>query len=259
MVWNKRPASSRGGGRLKSRIRLEKPTAQAQQKQLQTLARLAVKNARILNDRKTVTDWVDSRNVALAAGGSIGTWYSIALMQPTSWTRVARKNEDYLNQGNTLIRDLNLEYFMGQGDKSKPVIWTLFVVTVQPNATWDSGVTFQAGQEYIEMGTNNSPQLNSGIFKVHAVHKRRTLVTYPDGGNQELVAHNDRSAYNGQIRLNLNVKIRSPEDSNWTQTSVGDLPRHQRFYLVVNAKSEDTEATSVKFQFGAKFTAINSD
>ncbi len=235
-------------------------SARAQSSQIRQLARMAVRNSKILSAQKTYTDWIDSREVALAATNTDpGSWYVIPLTQPTSWTRVARKNEDYVDQSNTWVRDCVLNYFMGQGDKTLPVTWSLFIVTLRPGTTWDSGVTFTNGQEYIDMGAENSPLLNSGIFRVLASKSARTLVTYPDGGNQELVAHTSRASVRGKMNIKLGLKLRSPEDSYWSQLNVGDLPRTQRTYLLVNAKSTDSEATAVKFQFGAKFTCINSN
>lgn len=249
MVWSKR---SRRGGKLKSRIALQKPTAAAQQKQLATLARLAVKNSKILNSQRTYTDWVDSRDVSLSA---TDVWYNVALMQPGSWSRVARKNEDYLNQSNTVVRDLMFEYFCGQGDKVSPVTWSVFIVTIRPNATYDSGVTMVDGQEFVGMGSNCPPQLNSGIFKVHFARSHRTNLVFPSSG----VAQAPGATVNGSKHFDLNIKIRSPEDSYWKQTTIADVPRHDRYYLLVNAKSADATATSAKFNFGAKFTVVNSD
>ena len=226
-------------------------SAGAQSSQIRQLARMAVRNSRILNSQKTYTDWVDTREVSLSA---IDNWYVIPLLQPTSWTRVARKNEDYVDQSNTYVRDLVFNYFCGQGDKTKPVSWTMFIVSLRPGTTWDQGVTMSDGSEYISMGENNAMLLNSGIFRVLMTKTYRTNMVYSGSD----IAQSRGATYRGKANIKIGQKLRSPEDSYWSQLSVGDLPRTQRIFLLLHTNSEDTEATSCKFQFGAKYTCINS-
>lgn len=240
---------------IKTRVRYQRPTNRVQKRQIATLARMAVKNARILNNHKVYTDWTQLDTVVQSGN----EWFIQELMNPIAWTAVLRRNTDVGTQSSTFVRDLQFSWNCKTFTKNEPIFWNVFIVSIRKDANaWipDPITGLVPVRDYVSQGSESLLKLNPGIFKVHFAKGFKTFPNeYADG------AQNAFSTYRrGAVTLPVKYKLRSPADRTWKDLSMIDLPYYMRLRLLVFPTTTDVSSTmNYQFEWASKFTCINQD
>lgn len=266
-------APVRRGTNIRNRIRYKRPTARNQQRQLRTVARMALNNARILNRNKTYCDW----HMYATADGGMPAQLRVPLMTPSNsggagtvaneWTATMRQNIDVVTQQRTFIPRIEFNYHLDTSSVVNEVYTTMFLVTLRPQfADWD-GVNLTANQQWCSQGANQAVYLNPGCFKVHWT---RFFVTYPAnsltgdttaGGDPIVAPTGDPSDQyrRGRVTLKLATSLRAPINQTWKDLVIEQLPPSQRLYLLCFFNSDNSGATRWNLEWGVRLTTINSD
>lgn len=254
-----RPGSRRPRRRrssVRTRIRYQRPSARNQRRQLASIAKMALRNSKILSANKIYTDWFQTATVL----PTDGVWNAFSLMDPRNWQAGLRQDENVATQQSAFLRNMVFEYTFQSRDKERAVEIDIFLVTLRPSAsTWapQAEPTGSLGpSDFRDMGFNNAPELNSGIFKVHHHKHMRLFPTNFQAENVLEYSGNPFTTYRrGKVNLKLNYKIRSPVDVAWKDLTINSLPARQRLYCLYRAQSEDT-TNQMRFTYGAHITAI---
>ena len=180
-------------------------------------------------------------------------------MDPPSWTSTMRQNLDVITQNQTYVRNLAFSWFGRQNAKADAVTWSLYLVTIRRDSSWNPGISLVNGDQYQDLGDSQAPVLNPAVFKVLWAKNFRTYprLTGPD----QAPTGNPFTLYRkGKVNLKISNTIRSPNELSWRQIGIDDLPKHERLYLLVNQFCEDNSTvTDSIFEYGAMFTCLNMD
>ena len=245
---------------VSTRARFQRPSARNQQRQIQSLAKIALRNRRMLNASKSYTDWYQSFNNLNVTG----LWFAQELMTPNDWSAGNRQDADVLVSQNAFVRNMVLEWYANSFTKNQAIQMEVWIVSIRNNAAnWvpSAGPTgvLTAGQEYEEMGSGNLVSLNSGIFKVHynkmfqLFPRDNPAATDPDPLD---FSGNPFSTYRrNKTNMSLNMKIRSPAGLSWKNLTMQTLPPTQRLYMLYRGQSADTQ-NQYQFSWGTHFTVI---
>lgn len=244
----------------KSRIRWQKPTAANQKRQIQRVARVALRNAKILRSQRVWTDWffgvqTDSLEVS--------KFKAIPLINPTAWTQGMRADLNVEDANNTYLRNMTLSFSCTSPTSTARVDWTIYLVTlnhhasdwvpVNPSTSLDQ---LRGGLDYTYMGRGNSPLLNPMHFKLH---KRRSFKTFPMAlGEPTSTMQSGHLSHNmgfqlAQIHLQAN-----PGGLRWVNMIEEDILPRNRYYLFVYPDSTDV-ANTPGIQIGCNFTCVSSN
>lgn len=247
-------------GSLPSRIRYQRPSARNQRSQIRSLARMAIRNSKILKAAQSHTDWYQNFNNLNVTG----LWFAQELMSPVDWTAGNRQDADVLVSQNVYLRNMVLEWYANSFTKNQATQVEVFVVTIRSSAAnWVPGAgpagVLTPGQDFEEMGSGNAVSLNSGIFKVH-YNKMFQLFPRdnPEGLPQEVLdfSGNPFSTYRrGKVNLSLRYKVRSPAGLTWKNLGMQALPPSQRMYLLYRGQSADS-VNQYQFSWGTHITAL---
>jgi len=242
-----------------ARVRYQRPSARNQKRQIQTLARMAMRNQRILNSHRIYQDWTVNSGLTFTDNG---TWQSKPFFDPISWEACLRRDLTPLTQSGCFVREMQFSYFMTNNTKSLPSTISLFLVTLRRQANW--GGSFSLNEEYVVQGQGSAPILNSGIFKVlwsrnHQIFPPKTAAQ--SGGTvTEISTGNPETQYKrGKTTLRLNFSLRSPSDLSWKELGQEDVPYWQKVYLLAYFQNEDTTANDARMTYGLKYTTITQD
>lgn len=242
---------------VKTRIKYQPPSARNQKSQLATLAKLAVRNAKLLNSQKVYTDWFQSQTVL----PTDSVWNAVALNQYPLWQPGNRKDDLVADSQSVFLRNMMLEWTFQSFKKDSPIEIDIFVVTVRPSATtWTPTATptgSLATTDFTDMGFNNAPHLNSGIFKVHYAKHMRLFPVNSIGTASELeYSGNPFTTYRrGKINIKLNYKVRSPTGISWKELNIDTMPARQRLYMLYRCQSTDS-TNALRFTWGSHSVAI---
>lgn len=255
------PRKRRRRSSISSRVRYQRPSAWNQKRQLQTIARMAIRSSRVLNQHRVFQDWELQGQLVFQTDG----WLIRPLMEPVSWNAVLRQDITPLTQSQCFVRECQFTYFAANNTKNLPFTINLFICSLRRNFNeWD-GTTMVANSEYLNQGAGNAVLLNSGQFKVHY---SRNMQIFPrvqpgiQGGSVELdPTGNPNTQYQrGKTTLRINYRLTSPDALSWKQLTMADLPHHKRLYLMCFFRSEDTSgANDARMNWCTKWTTITQD
>ena len=245
---------------VSTRARFQRPSARNQQRQIQSLAKLALRNRRMLSASKSYTDWFqrfNNQNIT-------GLWFSQELLRFVDWEAGNRQDADVLVSQNVFLRNMVIEWYANSFNKDQACVFEVFVVSIRSNASnWlpssgPAGVLTE-GLDYENMGSGNMVALNSGVFKVHFAKMFQLFPRdNPDGMDPDPLdfSGNPFTTYRrGKINLSLNMKVRSPAGLSWKNLNMNTLPPNQRLYLLYRAQSSDS-TNQYQFSWATHTTAI---
>ena len=248
-------------------------SAGAQSRQIQRLARLAVKNAKILKSTRVYTDYVLRGSVS-SPWNSL-SWRCYSLMDPTTWLSTMRENTQARYTQTAYIPSIFFQYVAALNDMNQSVAMSMFLVSIKKDASDFvpalSGSNLNDGEEFQAMGNLSMPVLNPGIFKVRW-SKTFTLMSNSLVGTSIVpsttVAAGDPSStfVRGFINIKIKANLRSPSifaapglvPGYWQQLQDNNLPPSQRLYLMVYFSSGDL-VNSPGMYWSLKTTAVTSN
>ena len=252
----------RADGNIRKRVAYQKPSEHNQQKQLATLARLATKSAKILQNATTYTDWFRNE---LANVATVNSFFAAELTSMDDLNAGNRQSLDVLTSQTTYCRNMIFEWNADTQNKKQLVDWDLFIVSSRPSsAAFAPGAAPVISQpnEFIEMGRPNAPILNSGMFKVHWSKSFRTFPLLAEGQiatEFSFTPTNTEFTYKrGRVNIQVNYKLRAPANNSWKELKQEDLPPERRLWLLYRVKSTDITETSL-LQWGTFFTMVSQD
>lgn len=243
-----------------TRAKYQSPNARNQRAQIRSLARLALKNRRMLTANKVYCDWFDNANTT----NTQGLWYGAELTAPINWTAGNRQDASVLTEQVTFCRNMVLEWYASSDQKTQAVVMDVYVVSIRTSAAnwfpgnYPTGI-WSEGLEYNTMGSGNSVAVNSGLFKVHYNKQFRLYprTNVDDQGNTfENFSGNPNTVHrNAKVNLKLNMKLRAPASFAWKNLTQANLPPHQRLYLVWRGQSFD-QTNQYAFSWGTHITTV---
>ena len=258
---------------LRARIRYQPRNPRTNRSQIRSVARMAIRNSRILNSQRTYCDWVmySTENtgmpgqvrIPLMTPSAIGGGGSIA----NQWTATMRQNIDVVTQQRTNIHKFQFNYLLDTSSVVNEVYTSMFLVTVRPMfADWN-GVDLIQNQQWASQGPSQMVKLNPGCFKVHFA---KFFITYPANSETNAVTPdgdpivapigdpNDRIR-RGSINLRMRRSLRAPINQTWKDLTIEKMTPSARLYCLLFYNSDNPGGTQVKFQWGVSITTINSD
>lgn len=255
---------------IATRARYNRGSA-AQSRQIQSLARLAVRNSRILNAQRTYTDYY--LNGVTDASFTSSTWKVFSLVDPVSWQQTLRRNSDSDNAQNAYIRNMFFQWTAALYKLQSAASVTLMIVSIRGNAAAyePSTANLTNGDEYQQLGPYQMPIVNSNLMKVRW---SKTFIVQTNGlfgpsinqTNTLPVGDPSDSFSRGSVNMDIKTTFYSPsmsiipavEPQSWSTLQDKDLKPSQRLYLLAYFQSPDTE-NAAQLSFSAKFTCITSN
>lgn len=238
---------------VSTRARYQRPSARNQQRQIQSLAKLALANRKALAASRSYTDWYASATVL----GTSSLWNATSLMEMADWAAGNRQDADVLVSQNIWLRNMVFEYFFQTYNKTEPISVDMYIVTIRPSASdWEPSAAPTGSlrpDDYQDMGFTNSASLNSGVFKV--LWNKQFRIFPQDPALVDKAGNPFATYRQGQVNLSLNFKLRSPLSTSWKSLRASDIPARQRVYLLWRATSADT-SNQYRFTWGQHVTAI---
>lgn len=246
-------------------------SAGAQSSQIQALARLAVRNARILGSQRTYTDYY--LNGSSDATWTSSVWKVWPILDPISWQQTLRRNSDADNAQNAFVRNMFFQYTCGLYKLVNSATVTLMMVSIRSNAaSYVPGTaTITNGDEFQYMGAYQMPVMNSNLMKVKWA---KTFVVQSNGLNGPSIAQStvipvgdpSDSFARGSVNVAIKTTFYSPsmaiapavEPQSWSMLTDKDLKPSQRLYLLAYFQSNDI-TNAPQLNFSAKFTVITSN
>lgn len=256
---------------ITTRIKYKRPTANNQKKQLLTLAKRVTRNTQILDTQKVFTDyqWGQTDSRGMFASLNTSQWYGWRLTTFNQWQAVLRQDANVADSARTYAIRAQLNCRVNIGDVTQLSYINVFLVTPRKDAVDtltiqnDVGgmVQLSPNVDFIQHTSNEAAnlRLNSAKFKVLAC-KYVTLT--PNSATQPLPAGfgvgNPYSTWRKwQWNVPLKFTIRQPSgDRPWTNLQFGDLPYHQKLYVLVYSGSAPIN-TRPDFICDAMFTCVN--
>lgn len=255
---------------IASRVRYQRPTARAQRSQIASIARMAVRNSKILNQSKVYCDWWE--NEELTDYNPVGS-FPIELTDIAGWRPGARQSQIVSRERNTFVRDMTFNYYVSASRMDQPLFLSMFIVTLRPTAVGEPipsplvPAQFPVPApppvgafDYTSQGSEQSIILNSAKYRVLWT---RSFHLFP--WNQAPINQGDEpipfgdpstSFRRGRINLRLNWNLRSKGLGFWKDIGIGDLPPSRRMYLLCASYSSSTDGVW-ELSWGTKFTTIN--
>ena len=264
-----RKPTRRNRASIKTRVKYQRPTARAQQSQIASLARMAVKNSKILNASKVYTDWYEQEKTDYVGTTSV----AIPLTNLATWRPGARTNAVVDREMTTFVREMQFNYCATAARLEDPMYLSMFIVSIRPTAAATpipSPLISQtnppvANADYTSQGTLNSILLNSSKYKVHWTrffHIFPANQTPINQGDEPIPWGNPSTTYRrGRVTLKLNWSARAVGGGVWRDLTINNLSPSKRLYLII-ASSSDTPAssgTTWELGWGTKFTCINDN
>lgn len=274
MPWYRRSSAGRrqgtrsGGERrrrrrrssVSTRAKYERPSSRNQRSQIMSLARMASRNSKILNDSKVYCDWFQQNSTTYGGTSSIG----IPLTDIVAWQPGARSNNVVPREQTSYIREMLFNYYVAAPATNNPLYLSMFLVTIRPTATnLPIPSPLVVNQDYTTQGSRNSIILNSSKYRTLWT---RFFVLYPanqtplNPGDEPLPWGNPFTIYRrGRVTLKLNWTARGVGADTWKDLGINSLSPSKRVYLILASFSEDPGATGYTISWGTKFTSINDN
>lgn len=265
MPYAKRAQSNRGGAYRsqvgKKRRRgtsivgrtYKRKGASAQASQIRTVARMAIKNARILNSTRV---YLDYEHQGRTPGDWVsGLWRVYSLMDPVSWKPTMRQTADGDAAQVAYIRNCFFQYTAGLNTMIRSTRVTCYLVSMRSAALnfVPASTNMVPGQQY-DTCNGQMPRLNPNIFKVRYAKSFNLLSNTFSGVSLEASATDVAGAPSSTFRAcNVNLKIGhnlrsqniktlpSNEGKPWSTMSDQDISGSNRLYFMVYHESADVE------------------
>ncbi len=246
-------------------------SARAQSSQIQRLARIAVRNSRILSAQKLYTDYY--LNAGTDATFTNGVWYARSVMDPISWQKTLRQNVDADEAQNAYIRNCFFQWTSSLYKLKSSAVMIIFLVSIRPNAAnyVPSAGNLNDGEEFQNLGFYSMPVLNSGLMKVKFSKTfilQSNPLEAPSVAPTNVIAVGDPSdTYaRGSVNIRVGQTFRSPsrfiapntDPTAWSDLSDTDLRPMQRLYFLAYFQSSDTE-NAAGLTWSAKFNVVTSN
>ena len=247
--------SRRRRNTLRSRVRWQKPSARNQKKQLSSLTKIALRNAKMLSAQRTFCDWVLTGTRQFSTATSV-----ITLMSVDSWNATMRQNLDVVTQQRTYIRNMSLSWYLDGAALNNDAQVTMFLVSLRSTAAnWDGTLT--ENTEWCNQGAKNAVMLNPNIFKVHWTRHFNVFpeqFTTADGSARP--SGNPSCEYRrGRINIKSKYSIMAPAGQTWKQMTSDQLTPHRRLFFLIFPQTDNPQSTLMTFNFGLKATTVNAD
>lgn len=271
MPYVKRTQTS-GRGSYSTRIRKRRRTtgtiartyrarsSRAQARQIRSVARMAIRNSRIMNRSK---QYLDYELQATSSGDwTSGTWQVWSLIDPISWKPTMRQNTAADSAQSAYVRSAFLQYTVALRNLLRSTAVTVYLVTMRSAANdfTPSSSTLINGQHYDNCGQGAMPRLNANVFKVKYAKTFNLMSNTFNGvsltASATDVAGDPETTYRRftqNIHLGMNLRSRAvrvppaTESGPWsTMTDEAILPS-QRMYLMMFHNSGDQQNTPGAF------------
>lgn len=233
-----------------TRVKMERPTAANQKRQIMRLSRQVARNTRFVASQKVFTDWqwVEGGDTGISRPLSTGTWYAWPLTDLAKWLPVLRQSDNSTSASKTYCARMQINCRMDIGDVLERTCLNVFLVSPRKGAIDAINVTGPSGamdqldpiNDYIDNdqfpGAN--VRLNTQKFKVHAV-KYSTLVynTFNAPSAGPFVSNALTTYRKWQWNLPLKFTVRQPSGASWTTMPFSQMPYYQKYYLLVYSTS----------------------
>lgn len=245
-------------------------SASAQSRQIQRVARLAVKNSQILRSTRVYTDWV---NRGSTSGWIAGNWRVYSLMDPVVWQSCMRENTQAVYTQTAYIPSMFFQYVAALNDLTNSCAMSVFIVSIRKAATSFipslSGSNLNDGEEFQTLGPLSMPVLNPNVFKVRW-SKTFTLMSNSISGPSAVPTDptgDPRSTFvRGFTNIKLGINLRTPSvfaapmlvPDHWQNLEDKNLPPNQRLFFMAYFNSGDT-LNSPGLYWALKTTAVTTN
>lgn len=263
----RKPAPRRRTG-IKTRVRYQRPTARNQKSQIASVARMAVRNSKILNASKVYTDWAQRSNQDYTPTTS----FPVSLVDINGWDVGARSNTVVERERTTFLREMQFNYYVSAPNLQDPLFLSMFLVTIRPNAigtpipsplvpATDPAPPIGAPTpDYTSMGQFNSIILNSSKYKVLWTRFFKLFPAAFGTADEPIGWGNPSTTYRrGRVNMKLNWLIRGVGQRTWRQLETADLPPSRRLYLIIASYSTSPAGNRWTLNWGTKFTCVNDN
>lgn len=226
-----------------TRIRLSKPSARNQRRQIGNNARAIARNTRFIQRQRVFTDWHYANDFGL----NDKEWNIAQLNDYSKWSPCLRTNPEATDGGHTFVKrmQINCRVAIGSADQ---VILNFFILRTRYGA---SNVDLELDQpqdtvDYITHAAGNlfegtQIRLNSGKFKVMA-SKYITLQKNAYGYNSvptDTVGNPNTTWRKFQVNMNCNIPVSCMssysstviDKISWQNVPFMQQPYYHRYYL----------------------------
>lgn len=257
---------------LTTRVRMQRPTARKQQRQILSLATQVARNTKYVRAQKVYTDYQFGDSAAEQRGISQSLtqakWYGWKLTDFDNWNACMRRDQNVAEASRTYCLRMQINCRLDVGDVSQLAYINLFIVTLRKDAVNSMDVSGAMGNmtdlslndQFVEpsMNQGTNVRLNPAIFKVHAA-KYVTLT--PNAPSEPLptgqsVGNPYATWRKWQWNIPLKFTARMPNNESWDNLVFEQMPYYQRYYLI--AMSTHLGGTlGPTFQFDSLATCVN--
>lgn len=244
-------------------------SAAAQSRQIQRVARLAVKNAQILKATRVYTDYY------LAGESGEGwvskSWQVFSLMDPTLWRSTMRENTSAQYTQTAYIPSMYVQYVCALNTLKASAAMTMFLVSIRKDYTHfiPTAANVVDTEQFQSLSPLCAPVLNTGIFNIRW---QKTFMLMSNNLSRtsaptDAIAGDPLTTYvRGAVNLKVKTNLRCPSifsppaviPDYWQTLEDKNLPAHQRLYLMVYFSSED-QLNSPGMFWSLKTTAVTSN
>lgn len=226
--------------------------ARAQASQIRSVARLAIKNARILNATRVYTDYeIQGRT---ATDWVSGTWTVFSLMDPVTWKQTMRQTADADNCQAAYIRSCFFQFTAGLNTMIRSTRCTFYLVSMRPAAlNFVPAMTNMVAGQQFDTCNGQMARLNPNIFKVRWAKSFNLLSNTFSGisltASATDVAGEPASTYRAitaNIKINHNLRATNikvtplVEGKPWSTMSDEQISAGHRLYFMCYHQSADT-------------------
>lgn len=266
----RKPAPRRRAG-IRTRVRYQRPNARNQRAQIASLARMAVRNSRILNMSKIYCDWYQQES---DVDYNPTTSFAIPLTDIAAWQNGSRSSQIVDRAPTTYLREMMFNYFVTADRMDTPMFLSMFIVSLRstavgnpiPNPLKAAGTqpVPPGGYDYTSQGSQCSIILNSAKYKVLWT---RFFHLFPwnqsplNAGDEPIPYGNPMSSYRrGRVRLRLgwNMKSLGIVSKPWHDFGINDLAPSRRLYLICASYAPSGDGVW-NLSWAIKVTSINDN
>lgn len=231
-------------------------SARAQASQIRSVARMAIRNSRVMNSMKQYLDY-ELQGVS-STDWIAGSWVVWSLIDPISWKPTMRQNTQGDSCQNAYVRSMFLQYTVALRNLLRSSAITVYLVTMRSAANdfTPSASTMINGQHYDTCGLGAMPRLNSNVFKVkyaktfNLMSNAYNAVSLTASATD--VAGEPETTYRRitqDIKLGMNLRSRAvrvppaTESGPWsTMTDEAILPSQRMYLMMFQSSSDQTNA-----------------
>jgi len=247
----------------------QRKSAHAQSRQIQRVARVALRNRSLLKAQRVYTDYVlrgtnDDQWIA-------GSWQVFPLMDITLWKTTMRENTAAQYTQTAYIPSIYLQYVAALNDLTKSAAMSMYLVTIRNAASnfVPKPANLVNGEQWQSLSPLCAPVLNTGIFNIKWQKTFMLLnnsLTASSATDAQIAGDPSSSYVRGAMTLKVKANLRTPSvfappaiiPDYWQVLEDINLPPHQRVYLLAYYSSEDVVNQPGMF-WSTKMTAVTSN